>query len=107
MTTFRENLVTRTRNSIALETYEHDGALFWKSNDRPVPMHVFKEAQLDAPATQRDCCEASDREFIEAYKASQRQRSPEAIAEQRREARAAMGPGVTMVNVITGERFRT
>jgi hypothetical protein len=33
--------------------------------------------------------------------------SAEQIAEERFEARAAMGPGVEMVNIITGERYTT
>ena len=41
------------------------------------------------------------------YAEAQRNRSAEEIAEQRMEARAAMGPGVEMVNIITGETYTT
>jgi len=47
--------------------------------------------------------EKSIREYIQA----QRNRTQEQIAEERFEARAAMGPGVEMVNIITGERYTT
>ena len=39
------------------------------------------------------------------YKQAQAERTPEEIAEERFEARAAMGAGVKMVNVVTGERY--
>ena len=46
-------------------------------------------------------------QFIESYKKAQKLRSPEQIAEERFEARAAMGSGVDMVNIFTGERYTT
>ena len=48
-----------------------------------------------------------DREFIEAYRRAQSLRTPEQLAEQQFEMRAAFGPDVDVVNVITGERTRT
>ena len=41
------------------------------------------------------------------YAVAQQNRTPEQIAEQRAEARAAMGPGVEMVNIFTGEKYTT
>ena len=41
------------------------------------------------------------------YAVAQQNRTPEQIAEQRAEARAAMGPGVEMVNILTGEKYTT
>ena len=41
------------------------------------------------------------------YREAQRQRTPEQIAEERAEARAAVGPGVKMVNILTGETYTT
>ena len=59
---------------------------------------------VEETARQRDVyTEKSIREYIEA----QRNRSAEQIAEERFEARAAMEPGVEMVNIITGERYTT
>ena len=42
---------------------------------------------------------------MNAYRQAQAERTPEQIAEERMEARAAMGPGVDMVNMFTGEKF--
>ena len=44
---------------------------------------------------------------MEVYRQAQATRTPEQIAEERFEARAAMGPGVDMVNMFTGERYTT
>ena len=41
------------------------------------------------------------------YREAQQNRTPEQIAEERYEARAAMGPGVEMVNMFTGETYTT
>jgi hypothetical protein len=41
------------------------------------------------------------------YKQAQLRRTPEQIAEERAEARAAHGPGVKLVNVFTGESYTT
>ena len=45
--------------------------------------------------------------WIQKYKEAQAARTPEQIAEQQAEARAAHGPGVELVNVITGEKYIT
>lgn len=44
---------------------------------------------------------------LASYRAAQARRTPEQIAEQRYEARAAFGPGQEIVNVLTGERYTT
>lgn len=44
---------------------------------------------------------------LNIYRKAQAERTPEQIAEERFEARAAMGPGVEMVNIITGEKWTT
>lgn len=51
--------------------------------------------------------EAYTADFLAGYIQAQRNRTAEQIREERYEARAAMGPGVEMINVFTGERYRT
>jgi len=48
-----------------------------------------------------------DRKIIEAYKAAQALRTPEQLAEEKFEMRAAFGPGVKVINVITGKETTT
>lgn len=45
--------------------------------------------------------------FIKEYVAARAGRTPEQLAEEAFERRAAFGPGVEVVNVITGERITT
>jgi hypothetical protein len=52
------------------------------------------------------CCAAGIRPRAE-YQRRQALCTPEQIAEQRAEARAAHGPGVELVNIFTGCHYRT
>lgn len=97
----------RLRQWIAEDTREHEGALFWKSNGAPVPLHSFREAFVEPPAAQSQACEKSAARAIAAYRKARKKISPEQLAEERAEARAAFGPGETVVNVLTGESYRT
>ena len=60
------------------------------------------EADVEATAVAR---EESNKLAIAAYIKAQTNRTPEQIAEERFEARAAFGAGEKVVNVITGETF--
>ena len=89
------------------------GWLFDNGEFRPL-MDDAMEQLLEAGLVDQDCveitAEARDvytEKSIAEYIEAQRNRSAEQIAEERFEARAAMGPGVEMVNIITGERFTT
>ena len=98
------------------EVHFQNGAAGWLFDDgefRPL-MDDAMEQLLEAGLVDADCVkitaqardvytEKSIAEYIEA----QRNRTQEQIAEERWEARAAMGPGVEMVNIITGERYTT
>ncbi len=93
--------------------YVKGGVCRWKSNDQ-VPFEDmltdFAEAGfirfvvIGESLTAR---EADNKVFFAQYRKAQANRSEEQIAEQRFEARAAMGPGVDMVNIFTGERYTT
>lgn len=104
---YRRTEAARLRGKFVSDAYERDGVLFWKSNDRPVPPHCFPDAFCTAPAAQQAAHDKSQAAAIADYKRRQAERSPEQIAEERMMARAAMGPGAEMVNVLTGERYVT
>ncbi len=85
------------------------GVYRWKKSNNVVPADILKNAGLSEAI-----CAVNDKARNEqitahllAYRDAQLNRSPEEIAEQQAEARAAMGSGVEMVNAITGERFTT
>ena len=60
------------------------------------------EADVEATA---DAREINDKINIAAYIEAQKNRTPEQIAEERFEARAAFGAGEKVVNIITGETY--
>jgi hypothetical protein len=53
----------------------------------------------------RKAREINDAKNIAAYIEAQKNRTPEQIAEERFEARAAFGAGEKVVNIITGETY--
>ena len=98
------------------EVHFKDGAAGWLMDDGEFrPLMDDAMAELHSAGLVSDDCVTITRdqrdEWVERslaeYRAAQSQRSLEQIAEERFEARAAMGPGVEMVNIITGERYTT
>ena len=99
------------------EVHTQDGACGWYFEStgefRPLmsdAMAELREAGLVDDATVERTAEARDvhtQKFLEEYRIAQANRTAEEIAEERFEARAAMGPGVEMVNIVTGERYTT
>ena len=93
-----------------------DGAVGWIMSDgefRPLMSDAVAELH-DAGYISSITVEATpiarDRyvqRTLAEYAEAQQNRTPEQIAEQRAEARAAMGPGVEMVNIFTGEKYTT
>jgi hypothetical protein len=59
------------------------------------------------PSGDRGRCPACLARGIQQYIEAQANRTPEQIREARAAARAAHGPGVKLVNVVTGEEFTT
>ena len=98
------------------EVHFRDGAAGWLMEDgefRPLmddamtELHDAGLVSADCVAITRDQRDEWVEQSMREYRTAQAQRTPEQRAEERWEARAAMGPGVEMVNIITGERFTT
>ena len=98
------------------EVHFRDGAAGWLMEDgefRPLmddamaELHSAGLVSADCVAITRDQRDEWVEQSLREYRTAQAQRTPEQRAEERFEARAAMGPGVEMVNIITGERFIT
>ena len=93
-----------------------DGAVGWLMDDgefRPLMSDALKELsdaghidQATVERTNKARAVYTERTLAE-YRQAQLQRTPEQVAEQRAEARAAHGPGVKLVNVFTGESYTT
>lgn len=103
--------------SYAVENFHNtvirDGAVRWSSNGRCLPADCVRDlvdANLITVATAERTTDARERElaeFFQEYRQAQANRSQEQIREERAMARGAMGAGVRMVNVITGETYTT
>jgi hypothetical protein len=98
------------------EVHIQDGACGWLMADgefRPLmsdAMQELKDAGLVDGQTVTRTAVARDLHttaFLKEYTIAQKNRSAEQIREERFEALAAYGPGETVVNIITGERFTT
>ena len=98
------------------EVHFENGAAGWLFDNgefRPLmddAMEQLLEAGLVDTATVEITAQARDvytEKSIAEYIQAQRNRTQEQIAEERWEARAAYGPGETVVNIITGERYTT
>ncbi len=90
--------------------YQDDkGVWRWKSNDRVPFADMLEDNDIDAEIRAK-CEKAREHDnaiFFGIYRKTQAARTPDQIAEERAEARSAMGDGVDMINILTGEKFRT
>ena len=84
-----------------------------KSEFRPLGEEQVKEL-FEAKLITEVTVEATNKaykeylaDFFAEYTKNQANRTQEEINEQRFEARAAMGSGVEMINIITGEKYTT
>ncbi len=93
----------RSRAKFRNDAYEDDGVLRWKSNDRCVPLDVFRDAYCTPPAKQKETVDADTSAFLAEYRAINTGRARS--AEEMFEMRAAFGTGTTVVDVITGDKI--
>lgn len=86
------------------EVYMDGAVRRWVCNDRCVPRSCFGDALMVLPQVQLDAIQKETAALLDEYRASQ---PDQPNKEERRAARAVHGPGVVIVNVITGRRFTT
>lgn len=86
-----------------------NGVYRWKTSNNVVPGDILEAAGFtdEGLAANKVARDIQITETLTAYVKSQRNRSPEQIAEQQFGARAAFGTGVELVNAITGEKWTT
>lgn len=86
-----------------------DGVVRWKSNNRVPPADILElwahcEKPFDHAGSEKTRRE-EQKKFLNDYIEANKDRQP--IEEEIAMARGAHGPGVTLVNVITGRKFKT
>ena len=93
-----------------------DGAVGWIMQDgefRPLMSDALEELETaghinsDTVAKTNSARAVYTERTLAEYRTAMANRTAEQVAEERAEARAAMGPGVDMVNMFTGERYTT
>ena len=98
------------------EVHVEQGAVGWLMSDgefRPLMSDAVEELKaagcIDQTTVTRTAVARKlyTERTIAEYTNAQKNRTAEQILEEQFEARAAMGPGVKMVNIITGEQYTT
>lgn len=85
-----------------------NGVIRWNSNGRVPPADcVALAVQIGLPVNVAACTKARDIDTAAFVKAYRKARKNGPSAEERAEARAAHGPGVKLVDVITAKEFIT
>ena len=99
----------RTAEKFDTDTTITNGVVRWNTNDRVPPAdilefwaHLGKEFDLEKSEQAR---KEETNAFLNEYR--KQQEGQEVSAEQRAEARAAFGPGVVVVDAISGRKFTT
>ena len=96
------------------EVKQQNGACGWLMADgefRPLMSDAMQELRdaglVDETTVVRTAVKRSEHThaFLKEYTIQQKNRTAEQIREERYEARAAMGAGQKMVNIITGEQY--
>ncbi len=100
--------VNRIMDNLMNGTYTENGVLRWTSSNNVPPEDILELADhiclgFDMAATQ-EARKQDVSNALAAYIEAQNNRTPEQIAEEEAEMRAAFGPGETVVNVFTGKK---
>lgn len=107
LTSWKLDEVTRLRAKFRTDAYVLRGVLRWKSNQVPVPLDIFRDAHCTPPTAQADACDENTSRAIADYLAARSRMTDEDRVEEVMMARAAHGPGVTLVDVISGQHITT
>lgn len=79
--------------------------LYWESNDAVVPDDIIEATDWQFKAEHMAARDAQTTAFLTEYRERMANHVPS--DEEMFEMRAAFGPGEEVVNVITGQRYRT
>ena len=103
--------------SYAVENFNNttirNNEIRWNSNNRCLPADCVEELydagliNSTVVLVTADARDAETKQFLAEYRTAQANRTPEQVAEERAMARGAMGAGVDVINVFTGEKFAT
>jgi hypothetical protein len=85
------------------------GVLRWKSNGQVIPEDCARLAYAIGISINLDACnrarDADFSSFLARYRSARANRQPS--AEEAYERRAAFGPGATVIDIFTGQEYKT
>ena len=90
-----------------------DNAYRWDTSNNVVPDDIVSSwayeglIGLAVLAKHKKAAEADLAKFLAGYRKAQAARTPEQLAEEAAEMRAAFGPGQKIVNIVTGQMTQT
>lgn len=87
--------------------YKNKGVWHNCSNGQVVAPSVLKDHGHKVTDKQRHAYDVETAKFIDDYRKARSNMSEEAKAEEAYERRAAFGPGVEVIDCLTGERYKT
>jgi hypothetical protein len=99
--------IERTRGRIETDTQVVAGVLRWKMGNIVPPHVIEQDALMECPPVQRAAYEKELGKFAQQYRAAREKTDAEFDGEDAYERRAAFGPGVTVINVLTGKTYRS
>ncbi len=76
----------------------------WASNDAVIPKDIMEQLTWPHKSAMNQARAEQTQAALDQYFVNQAQRTPEQIAEEEFEMRAAFGAGVKVVNIFTGKR---
>lgn len=76
----------------------------WASNDAVIPQDIMDKLEWPHKGAMSDARAKQTQDALDQYFVNQAQRTPEQIAEEEFEMRAAFGEGAKVVNILTGKR---
>jgi len=86
-------------------TVTFDGVHTWISNGAIVPIQCLETAGIEVTDAHRDALDRELDEIVARRRAARASMTDADRAEERAEMLAAFGPGETVIDVLTGERF--
>lgn len=106
-----EEMRTRLLNNVDEFSVNEEGVMRWNSNDQVPPSDIvdFASQLMDdiSNIASDEARKVDQAAFFETYREGRRNMNADQKREEAFERRAAFGPGETVIDIVTGERFRT
>jgi len=113
MTAYKETRTfthTEYGMTFTADAYTTDGGRVWRwaENNAVCPLDACRDYGIPCDVAAQGAARAAELDdFIKAYRQREAEATPADMAERVASARAAHGPGIVVVDVLTGRKFIT